>query len=208
MLLHMLIKFSKALKRRSKIILRLKHVCFISRWKVFILEIHPIIFHDLLVSCLYPGMTKMAKMIDERQQELTHQEHRVMLVNSMNTVKELLPILISGNYLHEEGIPAHCLLLFFVYFTLFFVFKVSKSLWQPRHLAARAWRKPWRTVSSLLRRWAPRSTRSSECCSLPPGTRTPGLTRYVQEMLVPAFTSVCPWPSVSHAHTLLCFKYT
>lgn len=43
------------------------------------------------------GMTKMAKMIDERQQELTHQEHRVMLVNSMNTVKELLPILISGD---------------------------------------------------------------------------------------------------------------
>lgn len=40
----------------------------------------------------------MAKMIDERQQELTHQEHRVMLVNSMNTVKELLPILISGNH--------------------------------------------------------------------------------------------------------------
>uniref|UniRef100_A0A8C7ZRM2 Vinculin n=1 Tax=Oryzias sinensis TaxID=183150 RepID=A0A8C7ZRM2_9TELE len=45
---------------------------------------------------LGPGMTKMAKLIDERQQELTHQEHRVMLVNSMNTVKELLPILISG----------------------------------------------------------------------------------------------------------------
>uniref|UniRef100_A0A6Q2XHC3 Vinculin n=1 Tax=Esox lucius TaxID=8010 RepID=A0A6Q2XHC3_ESOLU len=45
---------------------------------------------------LGPGMTKMAKMIDERQQELTHQEHRVMLVNSMNTVKELLPVLISG----------------------------------------------------------------------------------------------------------------
>lgn len=43
-------------------------------------------------------MTKMAKMIDERQQELTHQEHRVMLVNSMNTVKELLPVLISGNF--------------------------------------------------------------------------------------------------------------
>uniref|UniRef100_G3UM65 Vinculin n=1 Tax=Loxodonta africana TaxID=9785 RepID=G3UM65_LOXAF len=42
------------------------------------------------------GMTKMAKMIDERQQELTHQEHRVMLVNSMNTVKELLPVLISA----------------------------------------------------------------------------------------------------------------
>ncbi|XP_064418616.1 vinculin a isoform X2 [Latimeria chalumnae] len=45
---------------------------------------------------LGPGMTKMAKMIDDRQQELTHQEHRVMLVNSMNTVKELLPVLISG----------------------------------------------------------------------------------------------------------------
>lgn len=42
----------------------------------------------------------MAKMIDERQQELTHQEHRVMLVNSMNTVKELLPILISGTGNH------------------------------------------------------------------------------------------------------------
>ena len=38
----------------------------------------------------------MAKMIDDRQQELTHQEHRIMLVNSMNTVKELLPVLISG----------------------------------------------------------------------------------------------------------------
>lgn len=50
----------------------------------------------LLLCRLFPGMTKMAKMIDERQQELTHQEHRVMLVNSMNTVKELLPILISG----------------------------------------------------------------------------------------------------------------
>lgn len=45
---------------------------------------------------LGPGMTKMSKMIEERQQELTHQEHRQMLVNSMNTVKELLPILISA----------------------------------------------------------------------------------------------------------------
>lgn len=40
----------------------------------------------------------MSKMIEERQQELTHQEHRQMLVNSMNTVKELLPVLISGVY--------------------------------------------------------------------------------------------------------------
>ncbi|KAM6347051.1 LOW QUALITY PROTEIN: vinculin [Alca torda] len=43
---------------------------------------------------LGPGMTKMAKMIDERQQELTHQQHRVMR-NSMNR-KELLPVLISA----------------------------------------------------------------------------------------------------------------
>ncbi|XP_025911600.1 vinculin isoform X1 [Apteryx rowi] len=52
---------------------------------------------------LGPGMTKMAKMIDERQQELTHQEHRVMLVNSMNTVKELLPVLISGIFFLTYG---------------------------------------------------------------------------------------------------------
>lgn len=58
---------------------------------------HLVPFH-LWFCRLCPGMTKMAKMIDERQQELTHQEHRVMLVNSMNTVKELLPILISGNH--------------------------------------------------------------------------------------------------------------
>ncbi|XP_056251108.1 vinculin-like isoform X4 [Seriola aureovittata] len=45
---------------------------------------------------LGPGMTKMSKMIEERQQELTHQEHRQMLVSSMNTVKELLPVLISA----------------------------------------------------------------------------------------------------------------
>lgn len=43
-------------------------------------------------------MMRMAKMIDERQQELTHQEHRVMLVNSMKTVKEQLPVLISGMF--------------------------------------------------------------------------------------------------------------
>uniref|UniRef100_A0A8D3DHY2 Vinculin n=1 Tax=Scophthalmus maximus TaxID=52904 RepID=A0A8D3DHY2_SCOMX len=45
---------------------------------------------------LGPGMTKMSKMIEERQQELTHQEHRQMLVSSMTTVKELLPVLISA----------------------------------------------------------------------------------------------------------------
>uniref|UniRef100_A0A3Q3WC19 Vinculin n=1 Tax=Mola mola TaxID=94237 RepID=A0A3Q3WC19_MOLML len=45
---------------------------------------------------LGPGMTKMSKMIEERQQELTHQEHRQMLVSSMNTIRELLPVLISA----------------------------------------------------------------------------------------------------------------
>ncbi|XP_031691793.1 vinculin isoform X5 [Oncorhynchus kisutch] len=45
---------------------------------------------------LGPGMTKMSKMIEERQQELTHQEHRRMLFNSLNTVKQLLPVLISA----------------------------------------------------------------------------------------------------------------
>lgn len=52
-----------------------------------------------LFVCFLSGMTKMSKMIEERQQELTHQEHRQMLVNSMNTVKELLPVLISGEFL-------------------------------------------------------------------------------------------------------------
>lgn len=60
----------------------------------------------------------MAKMIDERQQELTHQEHRVMLVNSMNTVKELLPILISGNHivriLRQESFSCSVLFTFLV----------------------------------------------------------------------------------------------
>lgn len=45
---------------------------------------------------LGPGMTKMSKMIEKRQQELTHQEHREMLFNSLNTVKQLLPVLISA----------------------------------------------------------------------------------------------------------------
>uniref|UniRef100_A0A3Q1JMQ0 Vinculin n=1 Tax=Anabas testudineus TaxID=64144 RepID=A0A3Q1JMQ0_ANATE len=45
---------------------------------------------------IHVWMTKMSKMIEERQQELTHQEHRQMLVSSMNTIKELLPVLISA----------------------------------------------------------------------------------------------------------------
>lgn len=52
---------------------------------------------------LSSGMTKMSKMIEERQQELTHQEHRQMLINSMNTVKELLPVLISGVWANDRS---------------------------------------------------------------------------------------------------------
>ena len=82
----------------------------------------------------------MAKMIDERQQELTHQEHRVMLVNSMNTVKELLPILISGNHtlphksnaqantLHSRSVSFEFSECRIVYCEFCFVFQVSKSL--------------------------------------------------------------------------------
>ena len=55
----------------------------------------------------------------------------------------------------------------------------SKSLWQPRPRAARAWRRRLRTATSPSRRWVARSTRSSGFCSSPPGTRTPGPTRYV-----------------------------
>lgn len=106
---------------------------------------------------LSPGMTKMAKMIDERQQELTHQEHRVMLVNSMNTVKELLPILISGNcmqtvmdknsYTLHVSISIKSCFFYLSYCVLFeyvfcFVLQESKSLWQQRHLAVMVWRRP------------------------------------------------------------------
>ena len=59
-------------------------------------------------------------MIDERQQELTHQEHRVMLVNSMNTVKELLPILISGK--GDPLIPTFCFLTFYLFLVSFHLF--------------------------------------------------------------------------------------
>lgn len=87
----------------------------------------------------FTGMTKMAKMIDERQQELTHQEHRVMLVNSMNTVKELLPILISG--IHTDffcvDISLFCALCFLLMRFLFFYSVRYKNLcddqdiWEP-----------------------------------------------------------------------------
>lgn len=81
-------------------------------------------------------------MIDERQQELTHQEHRVMLVNSMNTVKELLPILISGKdvalltfdlplfsfSLRVLSLGKFCFLVFFRYQNLC----DHQDIWQPR----------------------------------------------------------------------------
>lgn len=69
------------------------NIAFINHYALFLFRNLKCFNVQLLQSL---GMTKMAKMIDERQQELTHQEHRVMLVNSMNTVKELLPVLISG----------------------------------------------------------------------------------------------------------------
>lgn len=69
------------------------NIVFINHYALFLFRNLKYFNVQLLQSL---GMTKMAKMIDERQQELTHQEHRVMLVNSMNTVKELLPVLISG----------------------------------------------------------------------------------------------------------------
>lgn len=70
---------------------------------------------SLLLCHSFPGMTKMAKMIDERQQELTHQEHRVMLVNSMNTVKELLPILISGKGNPSSLLFSHVIFSWFLF---------------------------------------------------------------------------------------------
>nr|XP_006817880.1 PREDICTED: vinculin-like [Saccoglossus kowalevskii] len=48
------------------------------------------------VKNLTPGMTTMSKMIDQREKELTHQVHREKLVYSINSVKNLTPVLISG----------------------------------------------------------------------------------------------------------------
>lgn len=164
---------------------------------------------NALNTCLWPGMTKMAKMIDERQQELTHQEHRVMLVNSMNTVKELLPILISGTPAPASPCSLHAVCSSFsLYSKLPFDFQVSKYLWQPRRQAATVWRRPWRTVTSLLRRWVPRSTKSSECCSLHPGMRMLGQTRYVHLKKTPVAVEVsCTFITAKNkeqATSLLC----
>lgn len=75
----------------------------------------------------------MAKMIDERQQELTHQEHRVMLVNSMNTVKELLPILISGTLVVFNCYTIQCFFTREVSFIWIIRFLIASSVLNLRH---------------------------------------------------------------------------
>ncbi|XP_013395141.1 vinculin [Lingula anatina] len=48
------------------------------------------------VKNLSPVLTKMAKEVDLREKELTHQVHREMLVRSLEEVKALTPVLISA----------------------------------------------------------------------------------------------------------------
>ena len=45
---------------------------------------------------LSPVLTKMTKEVDSREKELTHQVHRDWLVRSLDNVKQLTPVLISG----------------------------------------------------------------------------------------------------------------
>lgn len=50
--------------------------------------------------CIYqnlsPVLTRMTKEVDGREKELTHQVHREMLIRSLEQVKNLTPVLISG----------------------------------------------------------------------------------------------------------------
>ncbi|GFR80051.1 vinculin [Elysia marginata] len=48
------------------------------------------------VKNLSPGLTQMTKSVDSREKELTHQVHRDMLIRSLEEVKILTPMLISG----------------------------------------------------------------------------------------------------------------
>ncbi|CAH1786025.1 unnamed protein product, partial [Owenia fusiformis] len=48
------------------------------------------------VKNLSPVITRMTKEVDSREKELTHQVHREMLQRSLEQVKQLTPILISG----------------------------------------------------------------------------------------------------------------
>ena len=45
---------------------------------------------------LSPVLTRMTKNVDSREKELTHQVHREMLLRSLEQVKNLTPVLISG----------------------------------------------------------------------------------------------------------------
>ncbi|KAI6234620.1 Vinculin [Aphelenchoides fujianensis] len=61
-------------------------------------------FEDLtpFVRDLTPWLQRMAKFIDERQQELTHVVHREILVRSMDSVKTLAPILICAMKIYVQ----------------------------------------------------------------------------------------------------------
>lgn len=48
------------------------------------------------VKNLSPVLTKIIKEVDAREKELTHQVHRDMLIRSLDQVKNLTPVLISG----------------------------------------------------------------------------------------------------------------
>ncbi|KAK3594112.1 hypothetical protein CHS0354_040882 [Potamilus streckersoni] len=48
------------------------------------------------VKNLSPVLTRMTKEVDSREKELTHQVHREMLIRSLEQVKNLTPVLISG----------------------------------------------------------------------------------------------------------------
>ena len=54
------------------------------------------IFVYLLSQNLSPVLTNMTKRVDAREKELTHQVHRDMLLRSLEQVKNLTPVLISG----------------------------------------------------------------------------------------------------------------
>ena len=48
------------------------------------------------VKNLSPGILNLAKMVEAREKELTHQVHASILKKSINSVKELIPLLISA----------------------------------------------------------------------------------------------------------------
>ena len=56
-------------------------------------DIHVCVF---LFKNLSPVLTRMTKDVDSREKELTHQVHRDWLQRSLEQVKQLTPVLISG----------------------------------------------------------------------------------------------------------------